>query len=107
MQSLSIYQPHSRWNLDHVMRLCLVFIVAVGVAGILLNNYLVSLRAAKREAASTIESLELTNAELKNTLYVLTDSDNLTAAASRLGLVRENNPRYLDLSKAESVAIKQ
>lgn len=106
MQSVALYQTQSRFSLDHLLRLCLVAIVVVGVVGIFLNNALVSVRAEKRKLTSTIEALQLQNAELKNALFAATDSENLTAAASRLGLVRENSPRYLDLSDAESVAIK-
>ena len=71
------------------------------LAAILLYNQMIKTRDLARGAVDQTEQLRLENAELKNQLYTVLDSQNLLAVADRLGLVKDADPRYMSLERDE------
>lgn len=75
----------------------------LGVANIFLYNQSVGAREKASVVKETVKELRVANAQLKNELYVTTDSAALVAAADRLGLVKESKPTYLSIKKSEDL----
>ena len=52
---------------------------------------------------TNLQKVEVTNAELKNNLYRLTDNENLQALATDKNLVLEKNPKYVKINDSNQL----
>jgi cell division protein FtsL len=89
----------------HKVNLFLILIGIVIIAafwGVYNYNQLVNLRHEIIKRSNDLERIEVSNAELKNSLYLLTDVKNLQKIASERGLIIDKNPQYI---VKESLAI--
>ncbi|PIT93402.1 MAG: hypothetical protein COU06_00315 [Candidatus Harrisonbacteria bacterium CG10_big_fil_rev_8_21_14_0_10_38_8] len=77
-------------------------VVIVFLTTIWLYAQVISKRNLVNEYKSTTDNLELTNLDYKNSIYQLTDSENLITTADKLGLVKENNPDYLRVGREDN-----
>lgn len=80
-----------------MLKLTLVGMCAVSVIGIVAYNASLKVRHQFSALRDRVEELGITNADLKNQLYSLTDSKTLSSVATRIGLVPERNPQYLNV----------
>ena|SRR3989344_4868366 len=97
---MTIAQPNRQTQLTKVLRLLFLGIAASGMVSIFFYNQMVTRRTSLREVTRLIEKLQLSNADLKNQYYAILDDKNLTNAATKLGYVKESNPKYLRLDGA-------
>ncbi len=81
--------------------LCLGVVMVIAIVG---YNRSLSIRRQFSTMRERVELLQEQNAELKNELYALIDTQSLNAVATRLGLVHEKNPRYLNVLSGITVA---
>jgi len=56
----------------------------------------VDLRHSLSGGEKKLDALEVVNAELKNRLYGILDSNNLRLKSDELGLILEKNPLYIE-----------
>ena len=75
----------------------MVGLLTIVSIGILFYNQIVNLQHLINFQSQSIEKAKLANIDFKNQLYQLVDSKNLLNLASRLGMIKVNNPEFLQL----------
>lgn len=100
------HQTETKINakLSGVLKVVILGLVAVFAVGIFAYNGSLQMRRQFTVLRDRVESLQEINADLKNTLYALTDARTLGDVAIRLGLVVEKNPQYLNVGTSPLVA---
>jgi cell division protein FtsL len=100
------HQAETKMNakLSGALKVVILGIVAVFAVGIFAYNGSLQVRRQFTVLRDRVESLQETNADLKNKLYELTDARTLGDVAIRLGLVVEKNPQYLNVGTSAVVA---
>lgn len=66
-------------------------------------NQTVELGHALSSGEEKLQELKVANADIKNQLYILTDSKNLTKLGEERGLVKIRVPQYFELDNSWSV----
>lgn len=83
-----------------ILNLPLLFLVGALASGILLNVFLynqtVDLRFLLNKNEDDLKEIRVVNADLKNTLYKILDSGNLSELSAELGLVKDYKPDYIE-----------
>mgnify|MGYP000607368603 CR=1 FL=1 len=97
--------PHSKTNiLANPYRLITILSILFGVASLLtligLYNAVVQERHAVRDMEEEIAFFQTENVLLEEQLLTNFDVSMITAFAQERGLVKERNPRYLEVSQA-------
>jgi len=82
------------------LTMAMVIMVAIGVS---FYNQLINLRHEIASQETNLQKVEVTNAELKNNLYRLTDNENLQALATDKNLVLEKNPKYVKINDSNQL----
>ena len=82
------------------LTMALVITVAIGVS---FYNQLINLRHEIASQETNLQKVEVTNAELKNNLYRLTDNENLQTLATDKNLVLEKNPKYVKINDSNKL----
>lgn len=82
------------------LTMALVITVAIGVS---FYNQLINLRHEIAGQETNLQKVEVTNAELKNNLYRLTDGENLQTLATDKNLVLEKNPKYVKINDSNQL----
>ena len=76
------------------------FLILAAVTAVLLNIYfynsIVNLKHRFSERQKSLQSIQITNADFKNSLYKILDFNNLTKAAEEMSLVKDNKPIYVE-----------
>jgi len=100
------HQAESKMNrkLTGALKVIVLGVVAVFAVGIFAYNGSLHVRRQFSALRDRVETLQEMNADLKNTLYSLTDAKTLGSVALRLGLVVERNPQYLHVGSDPVVA---
>lgn len=82
------------------LNLPLLILAGALAVGILLNVYLynrtVDLKFLLNKNEAGLKELSVANAELKNSLYKIIDTNNFPELAAGLGLVKDYKPDYLE-----------
>ncbi len=73
--------------------------------GVLLYNQIVNLQHFVSSQSDYLEASKLANVDLKNRLYQLVDSKNLINLANQMGMVKVNNPEFLQLQKELAIGL--
>ncbi len=63
--------------------------------GIFLYNQMVDLRHDVKTEGETMRKAEIYNAELKDKLYNLTDTENFSSSTNSQSLILDKNPEYV------------
>ncbi len=82
------------------LTMAMVIMVAIGVS---FYNQLINLRHEIASQETNLQKVEVTNAELKNNLYRMTDGENLQALATDKNLVLEKNPKYVKINDSNQL----
>lgn len=79
--------------------LLLIFLVGSVVLAVLFNIYLynstVNLKYLLGQQEKYLKESQVANADAKNALYQMLDTDNFARLAEGLGLIKESRPDYL------------
>ena len=101
---MTIIQPNKNNKKANLMAfgltMAMVIMVAIGVS---FYNQLINLRHEIASQETNLQKVEVTNAELKNNLYRLTDNENLQALATDKNLVLEKNPKYVKINDSNQL----
>ena len=93
---MTIIQPNrSGYKINFSISILALMLMVSIVWGVFVYNQLVSFRHEVSGFEKIVRQAEVENAELKNTLYQITDLKNLESSASSGRLVLEKNPKYL------------
>lgn len=101
---MTIIQPHKNSGKSKILTLFLLLgVFAAAGQSILFYNQLVDLRHEVKQAQQDLSQAEVTNAELKNNLYGLTDNKNLQSLLNGQSLILDNNPQYVKMTNSQQV----
>ncbi len=97
----TIIRPNQNKHLVNLtVILLLIGLLTMVSVGVLLYNQIVNLQHFISVQSGSVETVKLTSVDLKNRLYQLVDSKNLINLANQLGMVKVNNPEFLQLQKS-------
>ena len=75
----------------------------MALGGLFFYNHAVSNNHELAQCKDVMREREVKNAELKSTLYALTDTQHMQDVAMRDGLIIERNPNYVQLQQEVSL----
>jgi len=102
---MTIIQPHANdYKANVLVSVLMMACVIVALWGIFLYNQLVDLRHEVSDTQDGIRGAEVASAELKNSFYGVTNTDNLKSAAGGQSLVLDQNPQYVKLSETKQIS---
>jgi len=94
---MTFFQPNQKTAKFSVGFVLLVAaVITMALLSIYLYNGVVNIRHSMQSAEIGLQELETANADLKNELYRILDSENLQKLAGQLSLVKDNTPEYLE-----------
>lgn len=97
---MTIIQPHKSNNgSNFLVSILMMGCVVVALWGIFLYNQLVDIRHEVGSRGNNIQKAEVTNAELKNSFYNITDTDSLKSASNAQTLILDQNPQYVKVAE--------
>ncbi|MFB6212822.1 MAG: FtsL-like putative cell division protein [Candidatus Magasanikbacteria bacterium] len=96
---MTIKSPNKKQGNSFFVLSLLSLLILGGLLYIYQYNSLANLRYKLKETKNKITKLKSHNAQLKQKLYKLTGPSKLEKAAQSAGLVKESNPKYLELSQ--------
>jgi len=93
---MTIIQPNREEKKTSLFALVLAGIAVLSVVwGVFIYNQLVDIRHEVAKKSNNLEKAEVSNAELKNNLYNIIDSQNLESLAEDRFLAFDKNPQYV------------
>jgi len=93
---MTIIQPHkSNYKTNFWISIFIVGSLAMAVWGIFLYNQLVNFRHEMTSQENTLRKAEIYNAELKDKLYNLTDTNTISSSTDSQSLIIDKNPEYV------------
>ena len=97
---MTIIEPKkNKLRLNFAVTAIMALILLGSLLIVFAYNRSVSMNYKLSETLKSIESLRVANAELKNSLYVILDLQNVEKLADKLGLVKEKRPDYLSINR--------
>lgn len=94
---MTIIEPNkSKSKVKRFIGLVLTIVFIGAIFSIQIYNANVDLKYSLSTQEKKLDQLEVINAELKDRLYDILDSNNLRSQAQELGLILEKNPLYLE-----------
>lgn len=84
-----------------------LFVVIFIISGIAIYGVLVGLRHDINLLQKDFQEEELARTKLQNQIYKITDVTNLESKALQLGLIKEHNPQYLNISSVSDLKITE
>ncbi|MDO8585070.1 MAG: hypothetical protein Q7R85_03045 [bacterium] len=104
---MTIIQPNRTNRLTNIVfAMSLLALLGVATWSIMLYNKTVNITHDISEKDQEYQALLAKNAELKNTLYTITDVKNLRRAAEALGFAPITRPEYVEEDKAPVLAAR-
>jgi len=100
----TIISPNKKKKIIRYIVPFLAFIMASASISVIVYSGTVDLRHELEEGEAYIQELNVKNAELKDILYSLLDTEHLEKVADTTGLVLENHPFYLETGVNELVS---
>ena len=101
---MTIIQPHKRNNSSNfLVSILTITCVVVALWGVFLYNQLVDIRHEVTNKQNDIQEIEVTNAELKNSFYNITDTNSLKSASNAQTLILEKNPQYVKMAETKQL----
>ncbi len=93
---MTIIQPHkNNYKTNFLISIFIVSSLAVAIWGIFLYNQLVNFRHEVVSQENTLRKTEVYNAELKDKLYNLTDTNTISSSTNSQSLIIDKNPEYV------------
>jgi len=93
---MTIIQPHkNKYKSDKVMLASVAVIISMAILSVFFYNANVDLGYLRKTIKKDITGTEAENAELQDDLYQKLDFKNVNELAVKLGLIKENSPKYL------------
>jgi hypothetical protein len=93
---MTIIQPNRENKKTSLFALVLTGVAVLSVVwGVFIYNQLVDIRHEMEKTSNSAGKTEVTNAELKNNLYNMIDSENLESLAKEKSLTIDKDPRYV------------
>ena len=97
---MTIIEPkNNKIRLNFIYTLIIGLVLAGALLSVFAYNQSVSLTHRLSETTKSIESLRVSNADLKNSLYAILDLQNIDQLADQLGLIQERKPDYLSVNR--------
>ncbi len=96
---MTIIQPNKNEDIRRLITLLSTGLIVVVLAVVFLYMQTVTSKHDLAKKHSTLETLKVENAELKNNFYTLVDVGNLEQLAGELGLVQDKNPQWAFASR--------
>jgi cell division protein FtsL len=94
---MTIIEPHrAKYSYNSAVLYMLLALVALACLSIYFYNESVDIRHSISANAKDLQSLQVSNAELKSQLYATMDLSNLDAIAKSENLVKETKPGYIE-----------
>ncbi|MDE2001297.1 MAG: hypothetical protein KGI60_01870 [Patescibacteria group bacterium] len=93
---MTIIEPRKNHFLQSSLAALVGVLFLLVVASIYFYNLNVSLKYSINEQQKTIQQLQASNADLRNTMYQELDVRNLTAAVQKQNLIQDRNPDYVE-----------
>ncbi len=94
---MTIIEPNkARYSYNLSLLLLALSLVGLVLCNIYIYNENVSLRHSISGGSKNLQELQVTNAELKNELYRITDISNLTNLVRINNLIKETRPKYFE-----------
>jgi len=101
---MTIIQPNStKFRISLVMVILLSLTIIAVIANIVFYNDIINLRYLLNKQTKALQQIETADADLKNALYKILDSSNLSKLTEHLSLVKESKPAYLRVDKPVAV----
>jgi len=96
LNGMTIIQPHKN-NRKNIFLISLFVIASLAMAvwGLFLYNQMVSFRHDLTDGESALHKAEISNAELKDKLYNLTNTINFSSSTNSQSLILDKNPQYV------------
>jgi hypothetical protein len=104
---MTITYPNRARQANFALRVLGLGILLAALVSVYLYNQTVTLRHSVSYLGDSVNTLQVKNADLKNSIFSLLDSKNLVSLAGKLGLVKEATPSYLRLGTASAAEQKQ
>ena len=99
---MTIIQPNkNNYKSNFLISMLILVVVISALWGVFLYNQLVNLRHEIKRQEASLRQAEVTNAELKNNLYRIIDTENLKSSVNSQSLILDKNPEYV---KAKQIA---
>lgn len=96
---MTIIEPNKNKIRINFLLISVIILLILGVfLNVYLYNYIVNLRHTIVGFEKRLNELEVVNADFKNNLYKIQNTDNLTYLIEKFNLVKENKPEYLENS---------
>jgi len=93
---MTIIQPHkNNYKVNFLISIFIVGGLAMAIWGIFLHNQRVDFRHELDSQKDTLRKAEVTNAELKDKLYNLTDTNTFSSSTNPQSLIIDKNPEYI------------
>lgn len=93
---MTIIQPHkNNYKINFLISIFIVGSLAMAIWGIFLYNQLVNFRHEVTSQENTLRKTEVTNAELKDKLYNLMDTNTFSSSTNPQSLIIDKNPEYV------------
>lgn len=96
---MTIVRPNKNQDIQRLITLLGVFLIATFLIGVFVYLNTVSLKHDLSKKRQSLERLKVENAELKSRFYGLVDAGNMEQVAVELGLVQDKNPQWLFASQ--------
>lgn len=94
---MTIIEPHkAKYSYNSTVLYMLFALIALACLNIYFYNEGVVLKHSISANSKNLQSLQVTNAELKSQLYATTDLSNMDAIAKNENLVKEIKPIYIE-----------
>lgn len=96
---MTIIQPHKKFNTTFYTGGVILLIVFSAIWAIYLYNGIVNMRHELSVQRKRLESLGVENAELRNDVLRVVNSETMESLAQQLNLTKERQPRYFSTTQ--------
>ena len=73
-------------------------LLVISLSNVFVYNKIVNLQHRFKNIENNIQELQLVNADLKDQLYKLLDTNNLGQLSQKAGLVKVQKPQYIEIN---------
>lgn len=93
---MTIIQPRkNNYKTNFLISIFIIAGLTMAIWGIFLYNQLVNFRHELTSQENTLRKTEVINAELKDKLYNLTDTNTFSSSTNPQSLIIDKNPQYI------------
>ncbi len=101
---MTIIQPHIAHHFNRVIAFLIIALLGEALMLVMFYNHFVNLQHAITSGHEALRTAQMENAELKDAIFTLLDTQHLRSLAESKGFIEERHPHYLEPQPQVSLA---